>query len=123
MDDPIKVTFDHNTFEFVTCPDKQSKQADSIEKEDYLRIHNAIKVGKLQPFISETILTIETINHEDRQKTISRNDRVTTIMNMGECINNYHFAKLTIMPNKEIYPVNKDHFPYYLLKFRTSIIL
>ena len=68
----IKVTFDKNVYEFVVEPEKPGK-INELERAIYMRIHQCIIDRKIIPFISESILTYETLSKKDRQKILFDN--------------------------------------------------
>lgn len=118
MEFPIKVTFDKNTYEFVVFPEKESTQKNTEDEKSYHKINSAIKTGDIEPFLSETILTIETIGREDRKNTLSRKDRLmsNSIASAEDTTKGSLTSLVKIGPNKEIYPANKDLFYIYLPK-------
>jgi len=116
MQYPIKVTFDKNTYEFVVYPEKKSLQKSLEDEKSYCKIYLAIKSGCIQPFLSETILTIEAIDGKDRKNTLSRKDRLISTNIIDDIKGNTIYSSLTIKPNKEIYPANSDHYYIYLPK-------
>jgi hypothetical protein len=113
---PIKVTFDKNTYEFVVFPDKKSSQKSQEDENSYYKINSTIKSGYIEPFLSETILTIETIDSKDRKNTLSRKDRLKTTDVVDSVNGNSISSTVTIKPNEEVYPANHDHFYIYLPK-------
>ena len=109
----MKVSFDKNIYEHVVDPDKGLFGKGHEDKEAYYKINAAIKSGGIEPFISETILTIETIDKNDRKHSLTRKDRLTT--NVISHDSNYQVrSSVSIKPNHEIYPENKDHYQIYL---------
>jgi hypothetical protein len=116
MLDPIKVTFDHNTYEFVVSPEKAWQFTETKTKKAYNKINAAIKSGFITPFISETILTIETINKEDRKRVLASKDRIVSNVISEQSFDNRCINSITVKPNTEIYPTNTDHFKKYLPK-------
>jgi hypothetical protein len=107
MNYPITVTFDHNTYESVVSPDKETI---SDQRDVFRKVNEYIKNGYILPFLSETILTIETLSKEDRQRIFPRTDRV--ISKIDDKIT----SKIEIQPNRQLYPEATDHFYKYLPK-------
>ncbi|MFH1049436.1 MAG: hypothetical protein V1779_00740 [bacterium] len=58
----MKVTFDSNNWFKIAQPERFPKHTESLEK-----IKNAIEIGDIIPYISETIFTLEIIQRKDRK--------------------------------------------------------
>lgn len=114
MANPLKVTFDKNTYEYVVCLDKDPSQMNSGEKKAYLQIQNAIKNRNIQPFISETILTLEAIDRRSRKITLSRPDRFVSSCNLENSTGTGFVSSVTFKPNPSLFPPSNDHFFKYL---------
>lgn len=106
----MKVTFDSNTWRRVASPDNFPK--DPIIS-DYRVIRQAITEGRIIPFISETIFTLEAIKKIDRRQFFKDYDAVieTDITTTEDGYLNVEFK---IGPNKNAHPGNneflKEHF-------------
>jgi hypothetical protein len=70
MNKPLKITFDKNVYEYVADPEKALTHPG---KEQFKIIHKGIRNGSILPFISETILTYETIGRNNRKEILSNN--------------------------------------------------
>ncbi len=57
------VTFDTNTLEMVARPEKHPR--DPLQS-DYFKVRNALKTGKLKGHFSQTLITLEGIENDDR---------------------------------------------------------
>jgi len=105
----MKVMFDSNTWRIVSTPSKFPNEK-SIN--DFMKIREAIITGKIEPYISETVFTIEAIQKIQRKETISkRKPRVktkTTEKDGGVAIS------ITIGPSEsstfDLNPILKSHF-------------
>lgn len=62
-ENPLRVTFDTNTFDKVSRPALYSKDQDRPEM---VEVHNALKSGDIQGFICDAPLTLEGIGVDDR---------------------------------------------------------
>lgn len=60
----MKVMFDSNTWRLVVDPDLNNEDKDF---ESLKLIHSAILDGKIEPYLSETIFTLEAIVRKHRQ--------------------------------------------------------
>lgn len=102
----MKVTFDKNVYEFVVDPGKDGILP-RAEKQIFESIHQAIIDKRIEPFISETILTYESVNKEARQKTLSHNNPLN-ITGAG--------GKITIASNPSVHPGSHPKNELYLRK-------
>jgi hypothetical protein len=59
----MRVTFDTNVFDKVTRP---STYPNDPHRQEMIIIHEALKQGRLQGFISDTVITLEGIGTDDR---------------------------------------------------------
>lgn len=66
----LKVTFDSNTFRKILNP---SSIKGSYERDVYGVIHEAIKIGKIQPYFSSAMFILEEPPRKDRGEHISKN--------------------------------------------------
>jgi hypothetical protein len=112
----MKVTFDKNTYEFVVDPEKASNQMTTIERDCFKTINKSIIDGRIIPYISESILTIETINSKDRKSVFSRRDRITVTTKTKTASKNNFVTEVNISSNTDAYPENNDHYQIYLPK-------
>jgi len=64
----MKVIFDSNVWQIVTIPDDYP---DEQFLDEFKKIHKAIKNKKIEPFLSETVFTIEAIKKVERQDFFS----------------------------------------------------
>jgi hypothetical protein len=71
---PFKVTFDTNTFDKASRPAIYAKDPDHPH---FVVVHNALKTGQIQGFISETSITLEGIGN-DRRATVFGNTRTSS---------------------------------------------
>lgn len=65
----MKIMFDSNTWRIVSTPGKFPKE---ISISDFIKIRDAIITGKIDPYISETVFTIEAIKNIQRKEAISK---------------------------------------------------
>lgn len=92
----LKVTFDKNVYEFVVSPEKEAKVSDDKRKL-FRQINQFICSGKIEPFISETILTYEVLAKRERQEILS-NDQPIIVTSEG--------SHITVGSNPLIHPGN-----------------
>lgn len=101
----ISITFDSNVLECVIDPGKEG--AEFQGEVVYQAIHNAIESGSIKGYYSDTYLTLEAIEKDDRRAVLgSRHiaSRWTTVDGV---------AKLTIGAKMDRAPINKQkHFEY-----------
>lgn len=116
MNNPIAVTFDHNTYEYVVSPDKEASQLSLEDRNVYKELNEYIKRGYILPFLSETILTIETLSKVDRKKILSRTDRIISEISDEKYLKDGITSKVRLIPNSKLYPEKTDHFYKYLPK-------
>lgn len=64
----MKIIFDSNVWQIVTIPNAFSDEA---SLKDFRKIHQAIVDKKIEPFLSETVFTIEAIRRVERQDFFS----------------------------------------------------
>ena len=64
----MKIIFDSNVWQIVTVPDDYP---DELSLDDFRKIHQAIKDKRIEPFLSETVFTIEAIRKVERQDFFS----------------------------------------------------
>ncbi len=102
----MKVTFDKNVYELVVDPDKRG-DIDIELRDNYQRLHDLIFLGKITPFISETILTYESLRKSDRQAVLSH---------MQPLIVESDGKHISIRPNPTIHPGQSFHDDIYLPK-------
>jgi hypothetical protein len=105
MKDTLKVTFDKNVYEFIVDPNK-SDSVSVEEIEAYKIIQYAIIKGKVLPFMSETILTYESLAKNIRKEILS-NDKPIILSSKDSTI--------TISSNPQIHPGNHPKDIFYLL--------
>lgn len=63
---PIRVTFDTNTLDKAVRPERFPKD---ILQAEYQKVYDALKIGAIEGFICETIVTCEGIQKKDRAET------------------------------------------------------
>ncbi|MCX6233207.1 MAG: hypothetical protein NT175_00570 [Bacteroidetes bacterium] len=106
----MKITFDSNTWRKVATPDNFPK--DPINA-DYRTIREAINNGKVMPFISETVFTLEAIQKKDR-KQFFRDYKAVITTDISEGENGAIKMQFKIGPNENAHPGNsgflKEHF-------------
>lgn len=100
----FKITFDSNTWRKVATPNNFPK--DPII-EDYKTIRTAINDGKIIPFISETVFTLEAIQKKDR-KQFFKDYKADITTKIKEEENGYIGIQFQIGPNKNAHPGNND---------------
>jgi hypothetical protein len=106
MQRQIKITFDKNVYEFVVNPEKEAPL--TIQQRDAFRvIHDLIIHKKILPFISETILTYETIGRKNRFKTLTH-DKPIVVTHNG--------SHITVGSNPKIHPGSHSIDNFYLAK-------
>jgi hypothetical protein len=106
MNNAFKVAFDKNVYEFVVEPTKVANIS-FIERRAYQQIHSAIQEGKILPFISETILTYETLAKKDRFRVLSH-EKPISVSSDGD--------KVSISSNVDLHSGSHDKDLYYLTK-------
>ncbi len=94
MNNPLKITFDKNVYEFVVDPEKALTHPGM---EQFKIIHKAIRNGNILPFICETILTYETIGRNKRKEILS-NDKPFVFSSLG--------SVFTMASNPDILPAH-----------------
>ncbi len=100
----MRITFDSNSWKKVTSPDNFPK--DPIIG-DYKIMRDAINNGKIIPFISETVFTLEAIKKIDRKQFFKDYKAVQTI-DVSEGDDGYIDIQFTIGPNPNAHPGNND---------------
>jgi hypothetical protein len=92
----MKIIFDSNVWQIATSPDDYP-----VEKSltDFRKIHNAINDKKIDPYISETIFTIEAIRKVERQDFFSS---AKAKVEVKEALKDTHISlNFTIGPNEK----------------------
>jgi hypothetical protein len=102
----MKVTFDKNVYEFVVDPEKPAIITEA-ERWVYRKLHNAISEKRIVPFISESILTYESVQRNARQQVMSREQPIVVSSEGG---------KITISSNPKIHPGGHAKDAYYLTR-------
>lgn len=105
----MKVTFDSNVWQLVVMPDENPSDANAAE---FSKIHQAIVAGKITPFLSETIFTLEGIMRKERKKFLG--DYRAKVDTTEEADGNQIKLTTTIGPNVEAHPGNHEHLKKYL---------
>ena len=100
----MKITFDSNTWRKVASPNNFPK--DPIIN-DYRIIRESISNGRIIPFISETVFTLEAIKKIDRKKFFKDYKAVITT-EISETDNGYIKMQFKIGPNTNAHPGNND---------------
>lgn len=100
----MKITFDSNTWRKVASPENFPK--DPIIG-DYKVIRDAVNNGKIIPFISETIFTLEAIKKVDRKQFFTDYKAVQTF-DVSEGDDGQVKIQFTIGPNPDAHPGNND---------------
>ena len=101
---PMKVTFDKNVYEYIADPEKQGLLTEEA-RSCYRSLKDLIMQGLIVPFISETILTYETLKKDKRQEILSHGQPIN-ITTDGHTI--------SMEPNPDIHPGNTSFDDYYL---------
>jgi len=100
----MKITFDSNTWRKVATPDKFPK--DPVNS-DYRVIRNAINDGRIIPFISETVFTLEAIKKKDR-KDFFRDYKADTKTKINENSDGSIHIRIEVGPNTNAHPGNNE---------------
>ncbi len=100
----MKITFDSNTWRKVASPDNFPKDPIIC---DYKIIRDAINNGKIIPFISETVFTLEAIKKIDRKQFFKDYKAIQTFY-VSELDDGYVKIQFTIGPNPSAHPGNND---------------
>jgi hypothetical protein len=106
MQRQLKVTFDKNVYEFVVNPEKEAP-IKMRQRDAFKAIHYLIMDKKILPFISETILTYETVGRKDRFKILTH-DKPIVVTSNG--------SRVTVSSNPKIHPGNHSIDNFYLAK-------
>lgn len=104
------ITFDSNTWRKVASPHKFPK--DPIIG-DYLTINTAIKEGRINPFLSETIFTLEGIKRGDRKK-LFKNYKAILGQKIQQRPDGSIAISFTIGPDINAHPGNNDFLTEHL---------
>ena len=92
----MKVIFDSNVWQIVTIPEDYPNDP---YLNDFKKIHKAIIDGKIEPYLSETIFTIEAIRKVERQDFFSSTKPKIDIKE--KTVGNSISLNFTIGPNEE----------------------
>jgi len=106
MQKQLKITFDKNIYEFVIDPEKESPIT-SQQRAVFRTIHKLIDDKKILPFISETILTYESVSRKDRFNILTH-DKPIIISSNG--------SRVSVASNPKIHPGNHSKDDFYLAK-------
>lgn len=106
----MKITFDSNVWRIIATPDNFLNEP-SIN--DFRAIRKGIKDGKIDPYISETVFTIEAIKRTERKKVIG-NKRAKIDTKEDAQDSGFIGMTFTIGPSKGLNfdnnPILKAHF-------------
>lgn len=91
---PLRVTFDSNTWQCVVRPDKVAKDP---RHSTFLLLNRALRCGRIQGFLVDTMATLEGVRREDRGKYLASNkphpglvpilvDRLRDAARFGVCL-------------------------------------
>lgn len=96
----MKVTFDSNMYRRVTDP---SRFSNDPAHHAFVSIHEAIQDGRVQPFFSATIVTLEAIGRDTRGDYLSNNRvKVESDERAGE--GGSIQVRMTIGPDNDLHP-------------------
>jgi hypothetical protein len=93
----MKIIFDSNVWQIVSIPDDFP---DEVSLADFKKINQAIIAKKLEPFLSETVFTIEAIRKIERQNFFSSTEAKIDIKEK-EGTNGSISVSFTIGPNEK----------------------
>ena len=77
----MRVTFDTNTLDRVARPERYLSEACGA---DYIRVHDALRAGRLKGYFSETLVTLEGVGREDRVPVFGSTRVVSDSRQTGE---------------------------------------
>lgn len=72
----IKVTFDTNTFDKAVRPHVYAKDPDHG---DFVKVHEAVKDGRIKGFLCDAIVTLEGIKVDDRAEVFGSKTRGSSL--------------------------------------------
>jgi hypothetical protein len=98
----MKITFDSNVWRIISSPDKFPNEK-SID--DFRKIRKAIVEKKIDPFICETVFTLEAIKRQDRKKFFSENHSKTNI-DVTDDGSSEMVLTFSIRPDRTVHPGN-----------------
>lgn len=79
----MKVTFDTNTIDRIARPERYLTEPSQA---DYIKIHAALRAGKLKGYFSETLVTLEGIENKDRVAVLGSTRVVSDSRSTGETV-------------------------------------
>jgi len=106
MQKRLTITFDKNVYEFVVNPEKEAPIT-NLQRDLFRTIHKLIDDKKVLPFISETILTYESIARKDRFNILTHDKPIIINSNGGT---------VSVASNPNIHPGNHSKDDFYLEK-------
>ncbi len=108
----MKITFDTNLWQKVIEPDLYENEDNYIY---YVKVHNSIKSGEIEPFISETIFTLEGINRKDRKLFFGNYDAEMTFTSLFTN-NGTNQMTFVLGPNLDTHPGNNSFLTEFMQK-------
>jgi hypothetical protein len=98
----MKATFDTNALDRAARPERHPKDP---RQPDFIRLHEAIKAGRLKGYFSETIVTLEGIENKDRVDVLGHTQLSTEIQSAEE--NTIH---INVTPRQNRKPLHHEVF-------------
>jgi hypothetical protein len=105
----MKVTFDSNVWQLVVMPEENPSDADAA---NFLKIHQAILDGRITPFLSETIFTLEGLMRKERKKFLG--DYRAKIKTTEQADDTRIKIGMSIGPDEDAHPGNHEYLAKYL---------
>ncbi len=114
----MEIIFDSNVWQIVTIPDEYPNEA---SLSDFKKIHQAIIDKKIEPYLSETVFTIEAIRKVERQDFFS-STKVKIDVKEKDGKDNSVSLEFTVGPNEDD-AINFDDRPILKKYFDEAIKL
>jgi hypothetical protein len=105
----MKVTFDSNVWQLVVMPEENLSEPDAAS---FVKIHAAILNGRLIPYLSETIFTLEGINKKDRKYFLGEYDPKVEVKERSQ--GNLMSLDFSLGPDEDAHPGNNEYLKKYL---------
>ena len=113
---PIKITFDTNTFDKAARPAIYAKDPDYP---DFVIVHDAIKSGEIEGFLSETAITLEGVGTERRAIVFGNTQTSSSTAQTAE--DTLAITITPVQPDRQ--PVHQKQVERFLEAFRLGIRL
>jgi hypothetical protein len=112
----MRVTFDTNTLDRAVRPERFPKD---VRRTEYFKVHQGLSSGSIEGFFSETIVTCEGIQKNDRAETLGS----TTLTSQQEYVQNNAGEKVIKLTLKPEMPKRKPLHPEIIARLQAALEL